>query len=409
MNGDPATQESALDDPYGTASHGYGALSAATVRQLAVAHPQPIHMELSRCPVRQGDDGVLISGAEHVAALCRRRDVAGPSAVAPALGTDRPVIPLELDGPEHAAFRRLLDPLFAPRRVAALEPAIRSLADELIDGFVDEGSAEVYSRFCEILPSTVFLRFIGLPMSDYDELQAFKEGIIRHVPAQSPEQALDRKRAATRRFQALMTERIAERRRSPRSDDLLGALLDAEVDGERLSETDILAMAHTLVVAGLDTVAASLSLDLCWLAQHPAERRALVRSPERWATAVEELLRFETVLPTARRYAMADLEVAGEVIPAGTKLTVSWASVNLDPDLYPDPLAVDLDRAPNMHATFALGFHRCLGSHLARLELRVALDQFHRRIPDYEIEAGAELRYEPLPVRLVRPLPLRWR
>jgi cytochrome P450 len=123
---------------------------------------------------------------------------------------------------------------------------------------------------------------------------------------------------------------------------------------------------------------------------------------------VEELLRYETPVPNSGGYASVDMEINGRKIPAGTRLHISWATANLDAATFPDPLTVDFDRPKIPHVTFASGFHRCLGSHLARLELRTVLDEFHRLIPDYRIRPGAELHYEALPVRLVSPLPIVW-
>jgi cytochrome P450 len=389
--------------------HGYVGVSRRMIAALSTVEPQSVHHEMTQCPVHPGADGGLIfTRAEDIRSLCRRQEVLWGSPHH-TMGSSRKMLPLELDGAEHTRLRHQLDPVFAPARMASLEPAIRALTDELIDGFIDDGEADVYARFCQILPATVFLRLMGLPMSDFDRLNAFKDAIVRHDPSLSWSEAAERRAAAAADFDAFMRQRIAERRADPAPhEDVLSTLLSVELDGAPMPDDTIIDVARLLVAAGLDTVAAGLSLDLCWLARHPAERDALVAAPHRWSAAVEELLRHETIIPVVPRWAATDFEFDGRKISAGTSLTMSLAAANTDSTIHPDPLTVDLDRNPNKHATFALGFHRCLGSHLARLELRVALDQFHRRIPRYRIKPGAELRYEAIPIRLVAPLPLVW-
>jgi cytochrome P450 len=184
--------------------------------------------------------------------------------------------------------------------------------------------------------------------------------------------------------------------------------LTAEVDGHSLTRENILDICFLLMIAGLDTVAASLSCILAWLARHPEERKRVVANPEMWPDAIEELMRWETPVPVASRTPTVDTQIGDTVVEAGTQVTVLWAAANLDPEKFTDPLTVDLTRRPNPHYSFASGFHRCLGSHLARMELRAALDQFHKRIPDYELTPGAEFKYEAMPVRLAQPLPLSW-
>jgi cytochrome P450 len=163
-----------------------------------------------------------------------------------------------------------------------------------------------------------------------------------------------------------------------------------------------------LMIAGLDTVAASLACFLSYFARHPQQRAWVLEDPARWPKAVEELMRFESPVTDGGRLAMEDLELpSGTKIPAGELMIMSWSAANLDSTYFPDPLVVDLDRAPNAHIGFASGFHRCLGSHLARMEMVSAMDTWHRRIPDYRIEEGATLVYTGNP-RAPHHLPLVW-
>jgi cytochrome P450 len=318
------------------------------------------------------------------------------------------MIPMELDGEEHTRYRKLLDPVLAPKKVAAVEPAVRKLANELIDRFIDDGRGDVYGRFCGILPSSIFLELLGLPQSDLQGFLEFIDAILRSYPDDTPEQRGARFRKATNQFYDYFNGLLDARDASgERNDNILDDLRFAELEGETLTRENILDILYLFMLAGLDTVGATMSNILSWLARHPAERKTIVSDPDLWPNAIEELMRFETTVPTGERKAINDMEVNGRFIPAGTAMLAVWAAANLDPEVFPQPLEVDINRSPVPHCSFATGFHRCLGSHLARVELRAALDQFHRRIPDYEIESGAILHYE-LPIRLVNPLPLVW-
>jgi cytochrome P450 len=200
---------------------------------------------------------------------------------------------------------------------------------------------------------------------------------------------------------------FARRAAAPPRDDLIGQLLDLEVDGQRLGHETVLNMVYQLTFAGLDTVTSSLSCMIAWLADHPSQRRDLVARPALIQPAVEELLRFLSPVPSTFRWPTQDITLpSGTTIPAGTQIHASWAAANLDPDAFPNPLQVDFDRPANAHIAFASGWHRCLGSHLARLELRVALEEFHKRIPDYSIAPRDQVRYSNISVRHVKPLPL---
>ncbi len=189
-------------------------------------------------------------------------------------------------------------------------------------------------------------------------------------------------------------------------DDLIGGFITAEVDGQTLTREDVIDITFLLVLAGLDTVAASLSCIVDWLARHPDQRQRLLDDPAVLPAAIEELMRFETPVVAGGRYATADFELAGEQIRAGDEITVCWAAANLDDDGFGHPLEVDFDRVAKRHIAFASGFHRCLGSHLARMELTVILTALHERIPDYALDPDREPGYNNTAIRTVDPLPL---
>jgi cytochrome P450 len=373
------------------------------------AEPMAMYVErAARCPVeRIRDDFVVLLRMDDILYVNKHHDVEQASKY---LGSDRPAIPLGLDGPEHRKYRRLLDPVFTARRVAPLADDIRALANELIDGFVGDGEVLAHQRWCEPLPSTIFLSILGLPLADLDDFLHFKSLTLGNEFATLPfDEAMRRREEAVvwihDYFNDLLDRRLGA---SDAGDDLLGWLITTEVEGERLPREDLLDILGLLMIAGLDTVAASLACFLSYLARHPDHRRRLLAEPGLWPSAIEELMRYESPVTDGGRIARADLELpSGEQVAAGSYLAISWHAANLDPATFTDPLTVDFDRSPNPHIGFASGFHRCLGSHLARLEMHVALDAWHRRIPDYGITPGSDLSYSGNP-RAPHHLSLSW-
>ena len=323
------------------------------------------------------------------------------------MGSAQPLIPLHLDGDIHRHYRKLLDPLFAPRKMAALEPQIRSLADQLIDEFIDAGHAELHADFCVPLPSTIFLTLFGMPLSDSEFLNGQKNRILKNEATTSAEME-EIGRAAGVVLDAHLRRRLGERRADTAAhDDLLENFLHFEVDGHGLNDDEIVNLMHMFTIAGLDTVTSSLSCILAWLAKHPTERRHLVAHPEDLAKAIEELMRYESPVPSSgARWATQDIEINGVPVKEGEMVYLCWASSNVDPATFDAPFVANMDRATNPHIAFAAGFHRCLGSHLARAELRAAIDQLHRRIPDYWVTDGDAVEYEFAGVRQAKHLPI---
>src|SRR5918996_1408416 len=353
-----------------------------------------------REPFERPDDGVpVVAKMADILRLNQSRDVRSTDGKMFDLGGQRPLIPLHLDGPEHTKYRRLLDPLFSPKAVARYETALRALADELIDDFAGAGEVELYSAFCQPLPSRFFVSLLGLPRADLPIFLDFKESVVRPRGTTADEQQEYRLAAGARMYEYLAAEL------DPRL-DLIGGLLTAEVDGHRLDDQTLIDICYLLVIAGLDTVASSLSVLVAWFAQQPEARRRVVEDESLLPAAIEELMRFESPVPLGHRHLAADMELGGKVYPAGTKVEVVWASANVDPDAFDDPLSVDFERAGNRHIAFASGFHRCLGSHLARVELRAGIRQLHRRIPDYRITPGRDVVYSNYSVRAAETLPL---
>jgi cytochrome P450 len=315
------------------------------------------------------------------------------------------LIPLDLDGDIHRKYRRLLDPLFTPKRVARLEESIRARTNALIDQFVHAGEAELMFDLCATLPTHIFIDLLGLPTEDLSIFLEFKEVVVRPQGATVDEQQANMRTAGERMYDYL--ERVLDDRRDePPRDDLVGGFLSVDVDGARLTDAEIVDICYLLVIAGLDTVTSSLSCLLAWFAEHPAERRQVVTDPASLPKAIEELLRFESPVPLGHRWVSADIDIAGRHFPAGSMVEVVWAAANVDPTAFPDSLIVDFGRLHNAHVAFAAGPHRCLGSNLARLELRVALEEFHRRIPEYQISTGKAVLYTNYGARAAVHLPI---
>lgn len=366
---------------------------------------QPVRVDVAasddpRAMTRAMREQAVFPVSDAMCLLTRRQDIEqalraparfSSGAEAVALGNTRPLIPLQVDPPRHVKYRRVLDPLFAPRRMAAMEPEIAALVDRLVDGFADEGGCDLHERFAVPLPCTVFLDLVGLPLSDLDQLLAMKDGIVRPPGVTLEEQWPTRERTAQDIY-AYFDEALADRRRRPRQ-DLLSQLLETEVDGIRLTHEEVLDVCFLFIIAGLDTVTDSIDCIFAHLAQRSDHRRAVVADESLIPTAVEELLRWESPVPAVARVATEDMEVGGCPIKAGQQVMMLLASANTDDTLHPGMGEVDLRRSPNPHLAFGGGVHRCLGSHLARVELRTAVRQFHRRIPDYALAPGTKLEY----------------
>jgi cytochrome P450 len=361
-------------------------------------NPQPLYgMLRDSSPVLRVDGvGFVVTSRAEVDQILRDPGVFSSNMSAHDLKTERPLIPLQIDPPAHRTYRRILDPMFAPQRMRVLEEPVARLVNDLIDGFVDEGEIDFAARFSIPFPSQVFLTLFGLPLDDLPTFLAMKDGVIRpdHVVGREfghPETEAHQQRTADSIYAYF--ERVLDGRAGEEGDDLLSHLLHAEVDGDRLTREDMLDICFLMLIAGLDTVSASLDCFFGYLAEHPAARAAVVERPDAIPSMVEEMLRWETPVMAVARVATRDTEVGGCPIGAGEHVMAIIGAANVDDSEVPDAGAVRWDREVNRHLAFGGGVHRCLGSHLARLELRVAMREWHRRIPDYSVAPGAELVY----------------
>lgn len=297
-------------------------------------------------------------------------------------------IPEMLDPPVHTKWRRLLGAAFSPKTAANDEADIRRVAVELIDELTAHGSADVLDEFTRRFPTKVIMRLLGLPEDDLETFLGWVHELLHLTYEQDPEGS--RQLRAVEAVSAYFEEQIAARRENPR-DDLISQAMAWELDGESISHRDLHALCLLLFQAGFDTVPITLGWAFYHFATHPEQRRAIVADPSLIETGVEEILRvYSPVIPA--RKAVRDTEVGGCPIKAGEMVMLPLSVTNRDPERYENPLEVDLYRTSTDHVAFGSGPHRCLGSHLARLELNVAIQEWHRRIPDYRLAPGQDLQ-----------------
>jgi cytochrome P450 len=368
------------------------------------AHPRAAYERLRvAAPVQTG--GVIVSTRREVQEVLWDSTMYS-SARAPRLGVNHGLAPLELDPPTHTAFRAALEPLFSPSRVVDLTKTIACLAAELLDGFADESEIDFATRFSVPFPAQVLVTLLGLPLDDLAWLLDLKDGVIR--PNRALGKSLDDSEVLA--YQATMTEaaydyfnEALDRRAKNPTDDLLSDMMTAEVDGRPLEREQLLAVCMCLLIEGVDPVAAALDCIFASLAESRAMRSQVLANPR---AAVEELLRWETPVMYVARTATADTSLGGCPISAGQRVFALLGSANLDPAEFSEAEVFQPHRRVNRHLAFGSGRHRCLGSHLARMELSVALREWHVRFPEYSVNRRVELGFTP-GVRTVEQFPMR--
>jgi cytochrome P450 len=353
-------------------------------------------------------EGVVLAGSRAAIAAVTDLEGAFSSGGALRIGNQRPNIPMQTDPPEHAKYRKLLDHLFSPKRMKSVEAEIVVRANSLIDAFVDRDECNFTKEFAEPFPGMVFLDLMGLPQSDRPALQKMADAIF-HPGEGITTDVAEIARIQKEGGQAIydyFESAIEERRKSPR-EDVISGFIEAEIDGRPLTTEEMLDMCFTLVVGGLDTVKGTLTQFMAFLGQNPSHRQRLVDEPGVIPQAIEELLRWETPAAISFRRSTKDQEVLGCPIKEDQVVIMAFGAANVDPEAFPDGMTVDFDRKPNRHVAFGSGIHRCLGSHLARRELLVALQEWHRRIPNWSLKPGTNLTSS-MPIRVIDGLELVW-
>lgn len=326
------------------------------------------------------------------------------------MGQQRPCIPLDIDPPNHAKYRKLLDPLFSPRAVRAMADETRAIAKELLATVVEDGHGDFHAAFTVPFPCRVFLNVVGFPVEDLDKFLVWKDALVHGEDvAQSDDLNVLRelwKKTATELYAYF--DILLDRRISEPADDLATRLVQAEIDGDPLSRNEMLDILFLQLAAGLDTVTATLDCVITRLARD-AELQAAARSePEKMRQIVEELLRIETPVSLVLRYATQDMVIHDVEIAQGDLVMLMLAAANNDDREFDDPLTLDVDRNNTRHLAFGGGVHRCLGSHLARQELSIALEEIFATLGPFSVPEGEEVNFVP-GIRTAHSLPLEWK
>jgi cytochrome P450 len=310
--------------------------------------------------------------------------------------------PVTSDPPFHSLARRMLLPAFGPKPIASLEPFTRSLCRDLLDQMAGAETVDAAVDYAQHIPPSVILRMLGFPVEDADIFRRFIHQVFEEVNLSAEErQAL----IGDGEIREYMDAQIADHRAHPR-DDLTSFLLQAEIDGQRLELDHIRGTMVLLMIGGIDTTWSAIGAALWHLAGHPDERRRLSTDAGLIDTAVEEFLRAYAPVTTARLVTKT-FDFHGNTMKEGDWLLLPFPAANRDPDAFVDAGTVRLDREHNRHAAFGLGIHRCLGSNLARLELRVALEEWMFRFPHFELTDPASVTWSSGQVRGPRTLPMR--
>ena len=288
-----------------------------------------------------------------------------------------------MDPPRHDRLRSLVSVAFTPRRVSEMEPRVREIARELIDGFAAQGRCDLLLDFARHLPSRVIGELIGVPPERRETFLHWTEAMVEATSGASQAETI---RAPAENIYAEFAK-ILEERRAERRDDLMSALLDAEIDGERLSQEELLGFCFVLIVAGNDTTTNLIANGAVLLAREPEQRRRLSADPSLIPGAVEEMLRCESPAQALPRRLTRDVELHGQTLPAGSEVKLVWGAANRDEREFENPERFDVSRDIKRQLAFGQGVHFCLGSNLARLEARVAFEELLGRIPAYELSS----------------------
>jgi cytochrome P450 len=320
-------------------------------------------------------------------------DLPAPIGIAP---------PITSDPPFHQLARRILLPAFGPKAIKDIEPYTRALCNELLDGIAGKKEFDAAVEYAQDIPLRVIARMLGFPEADADQFRHFIHLVLEAVDATAEERQAQAESGELDRY---IDARIEEHLAEPR-DDLTTFLLNAELDGEKLHPDHVRGTMVLLMIAGIDTTWSAIGASLWHLGQHADDRRRLATEPPLMATAVEEFLRAYAPV-TMARLVKEDFDFHGCPMKEGDWVLLPFPAANRDPEMFADADQVQIDRLENRHAAFGLGIHRCLGSNLARMELQVALEEWVKRYPDFELADPGAVTWSAGQVRGPRTLPVR--
>jgi cytochrome P450 len=309
-------------------------------------------------------------------------------------------LPIEVDPPDHRKYRMIVDPVFSPQGVLKLEADIRALANELIDDFIDKGGCEFPDAFGRPLPVYVFLDLMGLPRAMCGTFVEWAIDLLHHM---SDRELMGR---TMKKISDYLKEAIAEKTAHP-DDKVISRIAHGEIDGHPLSEKEIFGFVTFLFIAGLDTVFATLNNVWATLAKRPDLRQQIINDPGNINAQVEELLRVHSVTFSGRTVGQ-DTVLRGVQMKKGDKVMSVLPACNFDPEVFPNPTEIDFHRPKKIILAFTVGVHSCMGAHLARLETKIALQEWLKRIPDFSLKPGTQLEYRPGGVVGPEYVPLIW-
>jgi cytochrome P450 len=341
-----------------------------------------------------------ITRREDVLAALRNPKVFSSRLALQPPGSPIPVIPLAFDPPEHTRYRRILQPFFSPHGLSKSRPVLERHAVEMIGVLADRGECEVMEDLARLYPFQVFLDLYGLPLEDRDQLIAWKDAVIADRPYVTEAEIA----SPARNLYEYLTNVIKQRRQNPGSDMLSRVMAS---DGN-FTDLELLGMSHLLILAGLDTVTAAIGFSLLELARRPELRTMLRHNPRQIRVFIEEIVRLEPSAPVAPRVLTETVEVGGMLLPKGSSVHLCMAAVNRDGS---DAISTDelvMDGKVHRHWGFGGGPHRCLGSHLGRMELTVLVDEWLKKVPEFELVPGyePEIRF-PSKTFALKSLPLK--
>jgi cytochrome P450 len=380
-----------------------------------IALVDQLQSEYAACPVLKIDPGdrfeeffMLTDHAMILEVMQQSKVFSSYIATPEHFEPDFMAIPIMLDGEEHTKWRQFLSPFFSPPRMRAREIRIRQRCRKLVERVAGSGGCDVVGDFAAKFPTSVFLELMGLPEDELDQFMAWEDALLHGDDKTDPERS--KMLAAVNSVMAYFAELLALRRSGENDesrDDLLSDAITWETDGEPVPDDQLLGFCLLLFMAGLDTVTAALSYSFFHLANDPEDRSRVANEPGIRDRAVEELLRAYPFVQSQRRV-LVDMDFHGWSLKAGDAVVLPLAAAGRDEKIYPSAKEVDLDRESIRHLSFGAGPHRCLGSHLARLELRIALDEWHRLIPDYHVAPNAVVTETSGSMWGIRSLPLEW-
>lgn len=303
-----------------------------------------------------------------------------------------PQLPIELDPPESYRFRRLLNPVLSPPAVARMAPMIARVTGERIDRFIERGTCDLVYDLANPVPALVTLGWLGLPTDQWERFALPVHDVFVAPPGSD---RLARGQEGLGWIAAQIADLVARRRREP-GDDVVTTLVHAAAEGPPLTDEEITSVVFLVLLGGVDTTTSLLSQTLVYLDGRPDDRRRLIEDPQLLGWATEEFLRVFAPSQAMARTVTAEVDLAGVTLCPGDRVLVPWVAANFDPAAFDNPDEVIFERAPNRHASFGVGLHRCVGAHLARAMFMEMLRQVLTRLPDYSVERA---RLRPYPSR----------